>query len=118
MTNKKFFFLSIFNSFLKVKVIHAYKNYYANKINLNQPVKFVLKNIPIIFLKLLKKKNFAQVCNSKCYTKRYDNSNRKFFINSLIIIKKKFVPKINKFLSISLIEIKNKKILLFFKKIF
>ncbi len=101
--------INIKSDFFKTKLIHAYKNYKRSLININQPIKFTLKIIPIIYLKILKHKTIGQIIRNKTWSKRFDNSNRKFFEIIVNPVKKKFIPKHFKCFGPSLLELANKK---------
>jgi hypothetical protein len=62
-----------------------------------------------MYLKVLKNKTIGQILRNKIWTKRFDNSNRKFFEIIVNPVKKKFVPKHFKFQGPSLLEVANKK---------
>ena len=57
--------INIKSDFFKTKIIHAYKNYRRSLIKINQPVKFTLKIIPPIYLKILKHKTIGQIIRNK-----------------------------------------------------
>jgi hypothetical protein len=57
--------INIKSDFFKTKLIHAYKNYKKSLIKINQPIKFTLKIIPPMYLKVLKNKTIGQILRNK-----------------------------------------------------
>lgn len=57
--------LNIRAKFIKTKLIQMYTNSKKNILHTGQPIKFVLKNIPQDYLKILKLKNVGLVGRAK-----------------------------------------------------
>ena len=118
MNTKTKIFLNIANIKKKVNLIHIYRDYSTSTLKQGQPIKFTLKNKPKKLYKILYKKNLGYLIFTRTYKTRFDNSSRRYFLNSTVPITKKFYPKNIKILGYLNIDIKNKKILAVAKNIF
>lgn len=102
------------------RIFHIYRNGFSCKSKISFFVKSSVKKLkPLRKIEFKKKKKiFSVLVRTKQWILRSDGSQRKFSLNSVLILKKKLLP-YNKYTwGPTTIELKRKKILSFFKHIY